>query len=99
MDTILLNKLPAFGIKHKDLKWLEDYLFDRKQIVQYNGETAQPQPLHYGVLQRSILGPLLFLIYFNDIDDIILHSETIMFVDDAEFCTPQEATNKKSRKN
>jgi len=85
--SILLSKLPGYGIRHNEVKWFEDYLFDRKQIVQYDGTTSQPQPLYCGVPQGSILGPLLFLLYFNDIEDAVLHSNVIMFADDTVLYT------------
>ena len=60
--SVLLSKLPAYGIKSKELEWFENYLFDRKQIVQYDGATSQSQPLYCCVPQGSIIGPLLFLL-------------------------------------
>ena len=80
--SILLNKLPASGIINKELMWFENYLFNRKHIVQYDETISEPQDIYCGVPQGSILGPLLFMLYFNDIEDVVLHSESIMFADD-----------------
>lgn len=77
----MLNKLPANGVNNKELNWFKDYLFDGKQIIKYDGTTSEDPPFYCGVLRRSILRPLLLLLYFNDIEDMGLHSETIMFAD------------------
>lgn len=77
----LLYKLESVGISGSFLAWLMDYLKDRKQRVVLPGSASSWAPLKAGVPQGSILGPILFLIYINDIVDDI-HSSIRLFADD-----------------
>ena len=66
----LMMKLERYGIRGPALKWFKSYLEGRKQFVQINETMSQPKVLSSGVPQGSILRPLLFLIYMNDLEDI-----------------------------
>ena len=85
-DTIshskLLKKLPKYGIDGKEYAWFKDYLFARKAVVSYNNCVSDEQELYSGVPQGSILGPLLFIMLFNDITDAIRHSRIVKYADD-----------------
>ena len=64
---ILLNKLKYYGVNDTPLKWVSNYLTVRQQYVEIDGNRSGLLPLTTGVPQGSIIGPLLFLIYMNDI--------------------------------
>jgi retron-type reverse transcriptase len=77
----LLDKLPQYGIQGTELEWFKDYLFCRKQVVAYNGFLSADHNVSTGVPQGSILGPLLFLVYFNDVIEAIEHSSIVKYAD------------------
>lgn len=79
---ILLKKLYNYGIRGKVLAWLTDYLRDRKQITRINNELSSAKVIKYGIPQGSILGPLLFIIYINDIQDYHDCDYIHLFADD-----------------
>ena len=80
--TGLLAKLKRIGIDSNLLKWFKDYLNDRKQRVVINGQFSSWGSVLAGVPQGSVLGPLLFLIYINDITEEAHTSEIRLFADD-----------------
>jgi hypothetical protein len=78
----LLYKLKSCGISGRLLDWLKDYLSERQQRVIINGEHSEWGNIKAGVPQGSVLGPLLFLIFINDITHIIKHCKIRLFADD-----------------
>ena len=80
--NILLKKLEHYGIRGQALSLLASYLKNRTQVVSVLGEISEPMSIIYGVPQGSCLGPLLFLIYINDLGKISNESEIILFADD-----------------
>ena len=77
----LLFKLRQNGIKGNLLAWISNYLSSRKQRVQINSSTSSLLSVNASVPQESVLGPILFLVYVNDIADNLL-SLVRLFADD-----------------
>ena len=65
--SIMLDKLSSLGMNRSTVQWFRSYLTMLTQSVCTNGILSEPQPISFGVHQGSVLGPLLFIIYINDI--------------------------------
>ena len=94
-DTVphrrLLRKLQAIGIRGSLLRWIEGFLTDRKQRVALNGVKSSWAPVASGVPQGSVLGPLLFVAYVNDLPDAV-NCGVQMFADDTKIYRPVSNT-------
>ena len=82
---ILLDKCRHYGVRGIPLRWLSNYLKNRFQHVSLSGTCSPKLPISMGVPQGSILGPLLFLIYVNDLPEVPDNLKTVMYADDGNF--------------
>ena len=79
---ILLEKLILYGVGGNEHSWFTDYLFRRPQHVEQNNIRSETKFITSGVPQGSILGPLLFIVFFNDLPDHLTYCEIFQYADD-----------------
>jgi hypothetical protein len=89
----LFGKLNNLGVRNTELNWFKDYLANRKQLVQLEETKSEPENVTLGVPQGSVLGPVLFLIYVNDINATCPEANLIKFADDTTLVTTGATTN------
>jgi hypothetical protein len=86
-DTVphhrLMKKIYSYGIRGKTYAWIENFLTNRSQHVVVSGESSTPQAVRSGVPQGSVLGPVLFIIYVNDMPESV-QSTLLLYADDAK---------------
>ena len=79
---ILLSEINHYGIKGIPYEWFKSYLTNRQQFTTVNNKQSELSSIEFGIPQGSILGPLLFLIYINDLSKAIIFSSVHHFADD-----------------
>jgi len=87
--SILVKKLGLYGLSENSVKWFSSYLSNRKQKVSLNGCVSDFKEITAGVPQGSILGPLLFIIFINDMfmHDSSVDNKNSLYADDSSFYT------------
>ncbi len=98
-DTVphkrLLLNLKWYKIQGKVIKWIEKFLENRLQRVVINGETSDWARVASGIPQGSVLGPVLFLIYINDLPDVV-NNMVKLFADDTKI---YDKNNNRAKQN
>ena len=97
---ILLSKLYSYGIRGNPLRWFESYLYNRNQVVKIGDTISSSQTIICGIPQGSTLGPLLFLLYINDLPNCSSKLSFRIFADDTNmFYTSNNLRNLESVMN
>ena len=89
--NIMLRKLQSIGVSVDSIEWFRSYLLDRTQITRVSGKSSTALSVQMGVPQGSILGPVLFQIYVNDLPKYINDSKVSMFADDTAIYATAES--------
>jgi len=84
----LLNKIFSFGLPIQIVNWIKSFLHNSFYKVKISSLLSDLYPVLSGIPQGSVLGPLLFIMYINDLADICIHDETdiYLYADDAKIC-------------
>ena len=80
--SILLRKLEHYGVRGKAHEWFKSYLSQRNQYVYYKNHKSESNAVPVGIPQGSVLGPLLFIIYCNDMPKLLKYCSSVIFADD-----------------
>ena len=92
--NILIKKLSAYGIRGNILEWFKCYLSNRKQYVFLKNTKSTADNVTCGIPQGSVLGPLLFILYINDLSCVSRTIFTILFADDTSIFIEGETVYK-----
>jgi retron-type reverse transcriptase len=79
---LLIFKLQKYGFPSFLIAWVRSWLHGRTSVVTVNGKTSKPFQTTSGVPQGSVLGSLLFIVYINDLPEVVKHSDCCLYADD-----------------
>ena len=82
VDHVILIKKLDYGVKGRNLLWFKSYLNNRRQFIIHDNSNTSFANISYGVRQGSILGPLIFLLYMNDLPNASLVLDPVIYADD-----------------
>jgi len=85
---ILLRKLYRYGFRGVPLSWFSSLLLGRRQRVFIGSKFSKYQHINWGVPQGSVIGPVLFLLYINDLANLLIRGKFIIFADDTTIQSP-----------
>ena len=80
--TLLLKKLEVYGLSRDSLQWFTSYLKDKRQFVKLGDKQSSVAIVRHGILQGSILSPLLFFVFINDLPLYVSSSRINLYADD-----------------
>ena len=80
--SLLLKKLEVYGLSRDSLQWFTSYLKDKRQFVKLGDKQSSVAIVRHGILQGSILSPLLFIVFINDLPLYVTSSRIDLYVDD-----------------
>ena len=89
--SLLLNKLEVYGVRGANLKWFSDYLAMRRQRMVVDGVFSDWSAVTKGIPQGSILGPLMFIIFVNDMPDVVKYCTVNQYADDITVYTSDKS--------
>ena len=96
--SILLRKLQLYGVSSKEIDWFKSYLTKRQQVVKCHEKVSENKFVNIGVPQGSVLGPLLFTVFINDISQHVYLGSTNLFADDTlVYCTGLNGEDTKTK--
>ena len=85
--------MQKYGVSGNELAWFTSYLRDRRQLCKVNGVSSRIEEIHCGVPQGSCLGPLLFIVYINDLPFCLESCQVTMYADDTSISFTAKSVN------